>query len=517
MKRTVHPARTRGVQRLLLGVLLALVPAALLAAPAVALPHHSPQVDTHARGTRGFTLATSGHGTTVKFGESIVVAEGQSEGTVVSIGGNVTVQGTVETAVSVGGDVTVEGTVEKRVVSVGGDIRLLDGAVVGSRNSEQDTAIVLIGGALTRAPDATVTGEQTNVKGDWMGGLARSVAWNPIAAPYRLGGVVPWFVQTIVLTIIAVIVAAVAPRQVRAVSRQLRRRPGASLGWGALATFVVLPVSVVVLAITIIGLLVVIPGVALGLPLLALFVGSSVAALVGTLILARSDQRENLILAAVLGVVILSVLRLAPFVGAVAAFFAWLVGLGALVLAVAEWQRGRREIRRAAHAAAGFAPPGAFPPQPPQTPQSPQGPQAQWQPSGSEPRGPLSAPSQPGQPPWQHAPVGDQAPADPQQAQYAQQPAPQWPREQPAGQPPPMTPAEGEQSHQTAAPENGAASTMPALSPEPDRTTAPAGDLVSHEPSPAEPEASTQSAPPQAPAAEEQTPQANGPDTTPPA
>ena len=95
-----------------------------------------------------------------------------------------------------------------------------------------------------------------------------------------------------------------SPRQVRAVSRQLRRRPGASLGWGALATFVVLPVSVVVLAITIIGLLVVIPGVALGLPLLALFVGSSVAALVGTLILARSDQRENLILAAVLGVVI---------------------------------------------------------------------------------------------------------------------------------------------------------------------------------------------------------------------
>ena len=98
MKRTVHPARTRGVQRLLLGVLLALVSAALLAAPAVALPHHSPQVDTHARGPRGFTLATSGHGTTVKFGESIVVAEGQSEGTVVSIGGNVTVQGTVETA-----------------------------------------------------------------------------------------------------------------------------------------------------------------------------------------------------------------------------------------------------------------------------------------------------------------------------------------------------------------------------------------------------------------------------------
>jgi len=103
----------------------------------------------------------------------------------------------------------------------------------------------------------------------------------PIARPYSVQAAVPWIVQTILFAIIAIIVTATMPRQVGAVARQLRRRPLASFGWGALGSFIVIPVSIVILTITLIGLLLVIPGVFLGLPLTFLFTGTAVAVAIG--------------------------------------------------------------------------------------------------------------------------------------------------------------------------------------------------------------------------------------------
>ena len=238
---------------------------------------------------------------------------------------------------------------------------MLIGGWVGVNNSPSDTAIVLVGGTLKRGPGSVVTGNVTDVKGAWFTDALRVGVWNPIARPYSLQAAVPWVVQTIVFAIVAIIITATMPRQVGAVARQLQRRTLASFGWGALGSFIVIPVSAVILTITLVGLLLVIPGVFLGLPLTFLFIGTAVAVAIGGAILRGSGQRGNLILAALIGVAILSVLRFVPFFGLLAVVLAWFFGLGALVLAVAEWQRGRRELRRAARASAA----GGGPPQPP--------------------------------------------------------------------------------------------------------------------------------------------------------
>jgi hypothetical protein len=314
------------------------------------------------------------HGTVVEFGHDAIVNADESATTVVAIGGNVYVHGTVTTAVAVGGNVTVDGRVKRTIVAVGGNVDLT-GGWVGADNSPNDTAVVLVGGTLTRGPGSVLTGNITNVKGAWFTDVVRFGVWNPIAHPYSVQAVVPWIVQTIVFAIIAIIVSATMPRQLGAVARQLRRRTLASFGWGALGSFIVIPVSVVILTITIIGLLLVIPGVFLGLPLTLLFVGTAVAAVVGGLVLSGTGQRDNVMLASLTGVAILSLVRFVPFFGLLAVVLAWFFGLGALVLAIAEWQHARRQLRRAARVSAAGGPPqppaafaGPTPPSPPSPP-----------------------------------------------------------------------------------------------------------------------------------------------------
>jgi len=339
------------------------------------------------------------HGTVFELGHDAIVDADESATTVVAIGGNVYVHGTVTTAVAVGGNVTVDGRVNRTVVAVGGNVNLT-GGWVGVNNSPSDTAVVLVGGHLMRGPGSVLTGNITDVKGRWFTNALHFGVWNPIAHPYSAQAAVPWVVQTIVFAIFAIIVTATMPRQVGAVARQLQRRTLASFGWGALGSFIVIPVSIVILTITIVGLLLVVPGVFLGLPLTFLFTGAAVAVAIGGLVLRGGGQRGNLILAALIGVAVLSVVRFVPFFGLLAIVLAWFFGLGALVLAIAEWQRARRELRRSARAS---TTPGG----PPQVP-----PAAAWPP---RPAGPLAPPpsvwqTRPPVPPAPPAPAGQPRP-----------------------------------------------------------------------------------------------------------
>ena len=71
---------------------------------------------------------------------------------------------TADTVVIVGGKVDVAGTVEHAIIAVGGDVVLEPTAVVGTDLSSGDTALVVVGGHLTRDPGATVTGKRF----DWV-------------------------------------------------------------------------------------------------------------------------------------------------------------------------------------------------------------------------------------------------------------------------------------------------------------------------------------------------------------
>src|SRR5674476_906679 len=111
-----------------------------------------------------------------------------------------------------------------------------------------------------------------------------------------------WIVQTAFCLVLALVVAALMPRQMLAVHRHLKLKPAGSLGWGALVFFIAGPAVLVVLVISIVGLLVVVPYVMLAL-LAYFFAVTTVGAFVAQRVLTGGGRTENLMLATALGVI----------------------------------------------------------------------------------------------------------------------------------------------------------------------------------------------------------------------
>jgi len=127
------------------------------------------------------------------------------------------------------------------------------------------------------------------------------------------------------------------------------RRPAASFGWGALGSLVIVPAVSVLLLVSVIGILVLIPWLLIVVPLSLFFGFAAVSALLGRWALrGLAYRRENLVLAAVGGALLLHVVRLIPYLGAAAWAVAWLTGFGAVAVGVWEWWRRRRRPQIAA-------------------------------------------------------------------------------------------------------------------------------------------------------------------------
>lgn len=276
-------------------------------------------------------------------------------GTIFKAGGNVNVPAgdTADAVIAIGGDVSVGGTVKSTIVAVGGDVHLLSTADVGSEAGGGDTSVVLVGGTLTRAQGATVTGDVSRVSGSWAGDIWDRGIADPISAPFRGFSLFAWIGGTLLSLLGAVLIAALLPRQVLAIRDGVRSHFWPSLGWGALSLIVIVPLVTVLLIVTIIGLLAILPW--LFVVVSALVLGAvGIAVLIGSGILPRLNYRgESLILAAVVGVLVLRLVQLIPFVGSIVVGIAWLLGFGATVMAVWMWQRRRREHVRELRQAGG--------------------------------------------------------------------------------------------------------------------------------------------------------------------
>lgn len=177
----------------------------LVLALAVALP---------AAFTPAVAAADPGHDTNdiVKVGSDVRIAAGE----------------TVDSVTVFGGDAVIAGTVRRSVVAVGGDIRLRDGAQVGTEMAAGDTTVLAIGGKTTVAPGATVTGT-TGAWEDISSGEA------VIAASIALVGVViagVAFAALVLLVLAAgvVFVAAFATLIVWLIYRE-RRKDAAAATW----------------------------------------------------------------------------------------------------------------------------------------------------------------------------------------------------------------------------------------------------------------------------------------------
>jgi hypothetical protein len=256
----------------------------------------------------------------------VVVRPGETARDVVAIRGSIEVQAGAEVrdAVAVLGSVILEpGAVAREAVAVGGDVKLGPGAEI-ARDA------VSVGGSVERDASAEIGGETVSVGIPALSGLAglagsRLLFGRAESPAFVVGQVLAKFLAYFAL---GLLVLALFPRRLDAVSRAFVAHPWKSVFTGLLG-IVVLPLLVVLLVATLIGiplvpvagLLVVAAGV-LGFTALAWYVGRA---------LPFQPQRGTSVLQLAIGTAIVVLVTAIPFLGGMAWVAAMLLTFGAVL------------------------------------------------------------------------------------------------------------------------------------------------------------------------------------------
>lgn len=305
-----------------------------------------------------------------------VTVRGRIAEDVIAAGGDVLIDATIGDDLRVaGGDVIVRGSVASDVNAAGGSVRLSRGMTVGKRlmaaggsldiDAEVggDTSIgggeIRLGGTfrgdvqvagreIVVLPGAHILGDFTyrslneatidpdaRIDGDIT--FIRSDATDEIFGGAFAGIGAGTFFFLTGLVVLGAIHLLLFPNVARAVTRDMRDRPGRALLVGA-AVFIGIPVLAFLLAISFIGFPVTI--FLAGVFLAGLFAAYLSAALTVGQVLARLIKRDAearfwpRIGALVVGLLVLSVAALIPFLGPIITIAALMLGLGALALQV---------------------------------------------------------------------------------------------------------------------------------------------------------------------------------------
>lgn len=306
----------------------------------------------------------------VVMGGSVHIREGERAKDVVVFGGTLQMDGETLGDVAVfGGAATVDGPVRGDVALIGGSLELGPRAHV-----EGDLAV--IGGGLQRHPDSVVEGEVAK-------NIPFAFDWNPFdGARFRphiakevtdeANGISPFLrvakktfgkvFGLLLISLLALIVVLVARRPLERTAERIRREPAKSGLVGLAIEILILPVTVAVvilLAVSIIGipLLLLVPFALVGAVLVAFFGYCAAVYRIGDWAQGRfSWELRSPYLILLLGMALLGSLgiigaslhfgwlslfaSLLIALGALAAYLAWTVGLGAAAL---EWLASRRE------------------------------------------------------------------------------------------------------------------------------------------------------------------------------
>ncbi|NLG16450.1 MAG: hypothetical protein GX556_03850 [Fibrobacter sp.] len=259
----------------------------------------------------GSTLNAEENRAVVSFGKDVIVKKDDR----------------VNDAVSIGGDVIVEGEVGNDAVAVGGSVILHEGALVNG-------SAVSVGGEIRKGEGAVVNGDIVEVGLPWK--RSGKEVWGQVFGGLRILS----FLGFIALSILLV---ALFPRQIAAVSESVSLAWGKSLLWGFVTIFAVVPVAFV-LAISIVGL-VLIP-FEFAAVLLFSFVGyTAIAHRVGLLLLRAAGRKNALMIwETLLGLVLLGMICWIPVIGMLIKFAAGILGLGAVVEAFFRGRAGSVKV-----------------------------------------------------------------------------------------------------------------------------------------------------------------------------
>jgi hypothetical protein len=246
-------------------------------------------------------------------GGDVSVPAGEHADAVIVVKGTATIAGEVNTIVVVDGAANLTGARSESVIAIRSPVTIGAGSVVLGDVMKIDSVV-------TRLGDGAIGGAVRDMAADlagigWFVGPAMIMAYMGFALAAIAAGL---------------LLAGLAARQVRAAEALISQKPVQSLVAAFAGLF--LPIFLVaILVVTIIGAPLGV-GILLGLWPLAAFIGYLVAGIwIGDWVLARmspATTRERPYLAAVVGILILEVLGVLPFVPMIATLF----GYGAVLL-----------------------------------------------------------------------------------------------------------------------------------------------------------------------------------------
>lgn len=239
------------------------------------------------------------------------------------------------------GTTRLAGSVGRNVMGSGGSVTIL-GTVQGNVNVDADS--------VTIGPNARISGDLTYRSannavidpGASVGGKITKLAPSGQVAPSPTEGIVGLFIgrlrYLVAPLVLGIILFFVAPKLLDNTSSTIRRKPWASLGWGLLVLIVTPIVGVIIFVI---GLI--IGGVTVSLALLAIYALLLIVAIVfvatfigQTILASRHRSRWWLLLALLVGVIVLDVVTVLPFIGPWIALFVVIFGIGAILTSAIE-------------------------------------------------------------------------------------------------------------------------------------------------------------------------------------
>ncbi len=235
----------------------------------------------------------------------------------------------VQSAVSIGDSVIVDGRVTQDAVAIGGSVTIGPEGIVGG-------SAVSVGGSVNQMPGAIIRGDVVEIAGgfgDFFGPGFEKVWWGFATAFSML--------MFIGFTALALLLAAILPRQLEGVSDSISQNPLKTFLWGLLVLVLIIPVAVV-LAVSIIGI-VLLPVEFAALLIAAVFGYIAVGQIVGHRFwMAIKKPEIPMIWEVLIGLVILWLAGLIPIGGGLIKLVVTIFGLGGIVEGIIRWSKGRR-------------------------------------------------------------------------------------------------------------------------------------------------------------------------------
>jgi hypothetical protein len=245
---------------------------------------------------------------------------------IVKIGGDITIDAgkQVKHALAIGGQITVNGTVEGSAVAIGGSVVLTKTAVVEGN-------VISVGGVIVMGKGARVGGELREINASDISASLSTVLnedWNGWSWVFAILSLLIF----IGILLLACLLVALLPKPVCLVSGAIKGSPFKSFLWGMVVLISVVPLMVL-LTISVLGIVMI--------PLeMALVVGSSlvgfiaVAQLTGEKVFALLKKKDQSVLVDVFwGLIILWFIGWIPHAGWMVKVIAVVIGLGGVFVA----------------------------------------------------------------------------------------------------------------------------------------------------------------------------------------